>query len=165
MDAAPRPRREGVVTGRMWRGIFTVGLVMAAGTLFILDASLPGGLVAGSGGVRHAQTMAFTTLTLGQLFNVFNARSDDRSALAGLFSNLWLWAAVGLSLALQVAVLYVPVLQRAFSTDALTATDWLRCVGVASTVLWIRELNKLVARAIHRRSPAVRPVATRSESR
>jgi Ca2+-transporting ATPase len=165
MDAAPRPRREGVVTGRMWLGIFTVGGMMAAGTLFILDASLPGGLVAGSGGIRHAQTMAFTTLTLGQLFNVFNARSDDRSALGGLFSNLWLWAAVGLSLALQVAVLYVPVLQRAFSTEALTATDWLRCAGVASTVLWFRELSKLVARAIQRRSSAVTPVATRAESR
>ena len=43
--------------------------------------------------------MAFTTLVLFQLFNVFNARSDERSAFVGLFTNRWLWAAIGLSLA------------------------------------------------------------------
>ena len=49
--------------------------------------------------------MAFTTLMLFQLFNVFNARSDDASAFSGLFTNGWLWAAVGLSLVLHVAVI------------------------------------------------------------
>jgi P-type Ca2+ transporter type 2C len=34
---------EGVITRRMWRGIFFVGTIMAAGTLFVIDASLPGG--------------------------------------------------------------------------------------------------------------------------
>ena len=37
--------------------------------------------------MRYAQTMAFTTLMLFQLFNVFNARSDERSAFSGLFSE------------------------------------------------------------------------------
>jgi Ca2+-transporting ATPase len=147
MNAPPRPRHEGAIPRRMWSGIFAVGVVMAAGTLFVLDASLPGGLVAGSGDIRYAQTMAFTTLMLGQLFNVFNARSDERSAFDGVFSNRWLWAAIGLSLVLQAAVIYIPFLQRAFSTEALTGTDWLVCVSVASTVLWLRELSKVVTRA------------------
>ncbi len=47
MHKAPRPPDEGVITRRMWAGIFFVGVVMAVGTLFVLDASLPGGLVAG----------------------------------------------------------------------------------------------------------------------
>ena len=59
--------------------------------------------------MRYAQTMAFTTLMMFQLFNVFNARSDERSAFDGLFTNNWLWAAVGLSLLLHVAVIYMPV--------------------------------------------------------
>ena len=46
---------------------------------------LPGGLIEGSGNMRYAQTMAFTTLMLFQLFNVFNARSDEHSAFDGLF--------------------------------------------------------------------------------
>jgi Ca2+-transporting ATPase len=45
--------------------------------------------------------MAFTTLVLFSLFNVFNARSDERGAFADLFSNRWLWASVLLSLILQ----------------------------------------------------------------
>jgi len=60
---------------------------MAVGTLLVLDASLPGGLIAGSGDLRYAQTMAFTTLVLFSLFTVFNARSDHQSAFIGLFSN------------------------------------------------------------------------------
>jgi Ca2+-transporting ATPase len=150
MNMPPRPRHEGVITRRMWFGIFGVAIVMAAGTLFVLDASLPGGFVEGSGSIRYGQTMTFTTLMLGQLFNVFNARSDERSAFDGLFSNPWLWGAVGLSLALQAVVIYIPFLQRAFSTVELTPADWLRCAAVASTVLWFRELSKVVTRTVSR---------------
>ncbi len=151
MHRPPRPVGERVVTGRMWRGIFVVGAVMAVGTLSVLDAALPGGLIEGTGNLRHAQTMTFTTLMLFQLFNVFNARSDDVSAFRGAFTNGWLWGAVGLSVVLQILVVYIPPLQRAFSTEPLTAGDWLACTVVASTVLWARELQKLVQR---RRSSA-----------
>ena len=91
--------------------------------------------------------MAFTTLMLFQLFNVFNARSDEDSAFRGLLRNRWLWAAVALSVVLQVAVVYTPFLQRAFSTESLSAIDWLRCTAVASSVLWLRELTKLITPA------------------
>ena len=144
MQRPPRPRNEGVITRRMWLGIFFVGAIMAGGTLLVLDASLPGGLIEGSGNIRFAQTMAFTTLTMFQLFSVFNARSDEQSAFQGLFRNGWLWSALGLSVALHVAVIYVPFLQSAFSTVALSAGDWLRCVAVASSVIWFRELSKLI---------------------
>jgi Ca2+-transporting ATPase len=147
MRQPPRPVGEGVLTPQMWRGIVFVGAIMAAGTLFVLDMSLPGGIVEGSGDLPYAQTMAFTTLMLFQVFNVINARSDERSAFAHLFTNGWLWAAVGVSLALQVAVVYVPFLQRAFGTVWLSGGDWLRCMVVASSVLWLREASKLVTRA------------------
>jgi Ca2+-transporting ATPase len=156
MRRPPRPRTEGVLTREMWLGIFYVGTVMAAGTLYILDASLSGGLIAGSGSMRYAQTMAFTTLMLFQIFNVFNARSDEQSAFTGLFQNPWLWGAVGLSLALQIAVIYVPFLQSAFSTVSLSGSDWLRCAAVASSVLWLRELSKLIRRVTNNSAaPAV----------
>jgi len=118
-------------------GIFFVGAITAAGTLLIPDASLPGGLIEGSSNMRYAQTMAFTTLVFFSLFTVFNARSDERSAFAGLFYNKWLWGAVLLSLVLQVAVIYVPFLQQAFSTASLSFRDWLLCAAVASSVLWL----------------------------
>ena len=50
------------------------------------------------------------------------------------------------SLALQVAVVYLPFLQRAFGTTALGASDWLLCLSVASSVLWLREASKALRR-------------------
>jgi Ca2+-transporting ATPase len=150
MHRPPRPAGEAVVTGRMWWSIALVGVIMAAGTLLVLDASLPGGFFAGSGDLRYAQTMAFTTLMLFQIVNVVNARSDERSAFVHLLTNAWLWAAVGLSLLLQAAVVYLPFLQQAFGTTGLSASDWLRCIAVASSVLWASELVKLIARSRRR---------------
>ena len=146
----PRPPRERVITPRMWSGIFITGAVMAAGTLYVLDASLAGGLVEGSGNLSYAQTMAFTTLMLFQMFNVVNARSDDESAFHRLFRNGWLWLAVTVSIGLQVAVIHAPFLQRAFSTVSLSPSDWGLCAVVASSVLWIRELEKAARRRVLR---------------
>ncbi|HAZ63558.1 MAG TPA: haloacid dehalogenase [Armatimonadetes bacterium] len=147
MHHKPRVHGEGVVTGRMWSGIAWVGLIMAAGTLLVLDASLPGGLIEGQGEVGYARTRAFTTLILFQLFNVFCARSDLRSAAVDWAHNRWLLAAVLLSALLQVAVVYVPFLQDGFGTVALSGMDWVVCVAVASSVLWLREITKVVARS------------------
>ena len=135
-----------MITGRMWMGILFVGMVMAAGTLLVLDAGLPGGLIDGSGDMRYAQTLAFTTLVLYQMFNIFNSRSDEQSAFANLFRNHWLWIAVGASLVFAGRGVYAPIMQQAFSTVPLRLSDWWLCGGIASSVLWISELRKLVAR-------------------
>lgn len=156
MDQPPRIQGSGVITRRMWFGIVFVGLIMAVGTLGVLDASLPGGLIPNQGGtLDYARTMAFTTLMLFQIFNVFNARSDERSAFRAQH-NWWLWGALALSLGLHVLVVYVPFLQTAFWTVALGAGDWLLCAAVASSVLWLRELSKLLLRGVGRTpQPAV----------
>jgi P-type Ca2+ transporter type 2C len=151
MQKPPRSRDEGVITGQMWFGIVLVGVIFAVGTLLIIDWSLPGGLIPGSGSLRYAQTMAFITIFFFSMFNVFNARSDDRSAFPDLWSNRWLWGAVALSLLLQVAVVYTPLLQQAFSTVSLSLSDWLRCAVVASSVLWLRELSKWLERKVKRK--------------
>jgi magnesium-transporting ATPase (P-type) len=146
MRRPPRPRTEPIITRRMWFGILSNGAVMATLTLLVLDAGLPGGFIEGSGSMRYAQTMAFTTLTMAQLFNVFNARSDRRSSLHGVFTNHWLWLAIATSVVLQTAVIYLPFMQQAFSTVSLGLGDWLQCIAVASLVLWTRELSKLLPR-------------------
>ena len=143
MNRPPRPKGSGVITRRMWFGIAFVGIIMAAGTLLVLDFGLPGGLIQGSGDLTYARTMAFTTLVLFQLFNAANARSDERSAFHRLFRNPWLRGALVLSLALQILVVYAPFLQPAFGTVGLGLGDWLVCVAVASSVLWLREVSKL----------------------
>ncbi|MCZ8092482.1 MAG: cation-translocating P-type ATPase C-terminal domain-containing protein, partial [Acidovorax sp.] len=83
-------------------------------------------------------------------FNCFNARSATASAFEGLFTNVWLWGAVSLSAALQVAVVHVGILNVAFGTTPLSVNQWLTCIAMASGVLWYSELRKLLGR-LHRR--------------
>jgi magnesium-transporting ATPase (P-type) len=150
MERPPRRLTDRVIDAEMWVGIFWVGTVMAVVTLVALDVRLPGGLISGSGDVEAARTMAFTTLVLAQLYNCFNARSDRTSAFHQLFTNRWLWGAIALSLALQVAVVQLPFLNKAFGTTSLSLTDWLICVALASGVLWADEAKKLVERWLRR---------------
>jgi P-type Ca2+ transporter type 2C len=150
MLAPPRDPRSRVIGARAWFEIVLVGAIMATGTLAVMDWALPGGLIearrASPGGLRYAQTMAFTTLVFYQLFNTFNARFPDRSAFHRIFANRWLWVAVLGSAALQIAVVHMPFLQRAFSTVPLAPRDWLLCIVVASSVVWTMELEKLAIR-------------------
>ncbi len=147
MRKPPRDPASRVITRTIWFDIFFVGLIMMVGTLAVMDGALPGGFLhLARGSMPYAQTMAFTTLVFFQLFNALNARSDELSAFTKLFTNKWLWLALGVSAALQVAVIYLPVLQEAFGTVPLSLNDWLICVGVGSTVLWLREVVKVWSR-------------------
>jgi magnesium-transporting ATPase (P-type) len=147
---ARRPRRptDRVIDAAMWAGVVEVGAVMAAVTLLAIDLYLPGGLIEGSYDLDTARTAGFTVLVFSQLFNCFNARSENASAFRHLFSNAWLWGAIGLSVLLQIAVVHVAFLNAAFGTVPLELSQWLVCVGLASVVLWFSELRKVVRRAV-----------------
>ncbi|TAN54649.1 MAG: cation-translocating P-type ATPase, partial [Betaproteobacteria bacterium] len=147
MFRAPRRATEGAISRSMWRQIAVISTVTGVVTLLVLDAGLPGGLIEGSGEIAHARTMAFHTLVLAQLFAVVGVRSETASVIHGLFSNLWIWSAIALALALQLLVLYVPALQRGFGTVALGGGDWLVCTLAASTVLLALEAAKWLLRA------------------
>ncbi|WP_404389553.1 cation-translocating P-type ATPase [Humibacillus xanthopallidus] len=153
---ARRPRRptDRILDRAMWTRIGFIGIVMATVTLLSIDMFLPGGIIAGSDSLEVARTAGFTTLVLAQLFNAFNSRSDRTSGLRNLFTNRWLWAAVLLAVALQIAVVHLPFLQVAFGTASLDPAHWAVCVALASIVLWLEELMKLVRRVSDRRRRA-----------
>lgn len=154
MARPPRRRGAGVIGTADWVQIAAVGTVMMVGTLAVLDAYYPGGLftVFARGDVpnpadeAHARTMAFTTLMMFQLFNVFNSRSDHRSAFAGFFANPWLLGAVFVSLLAQILVVYTPFMQAAFQTVSLTPGDWMVATAVGATLLIVMETAKVVLR-------------------
>jgi magnesium-transporting ATPase (P-type) len=145
MARGPRKLTERVIDGRMWAGELEIGAVMAVVTLLTLDMYLPGGLVAGGRDIDNARTAAFTVLVFAQLFNCLNARSEGASAFRGMFANRWLWAAIALSVILQIAVVNVGFLNVAFGTVPLDAAQWLACAAMASFVLWASELRKWIA--------------------
>jgi len=146
MARPPRKANERAIDGRMWRGVIAIGLVMALATLLTIDLYLPGGLVEGAQSLDQARTAGFTVLVLAQLFNCFNARSETTSAFSHLFMNRWLWAAIGLSFLLQVAVVNFAPLNVAFGTVPLPLEQWLVCVAMGSNVLWFSEIRKWTLR-------------------
>jgi magnesium-transporting ATPase (P-type) len=155
MNRPPRSLEDRVIDGRMWGGVMVVGLAMALATLATIDLYLPGGRIEGTQSLDNARTAGFTVLVFAQMFNALNARSETGSAFHRFFTNLWLWGALALSTLLQVAVVQVPFLNDAFTTTPLSPEQWLVCVAMASTVLWVSEIRKLVLRVLeHRRDPA-----------
>jgi len=147
MGRPPRRLTDRVIDGAMWRDVVWIGLVMAVVSLLAIDIHLPGGLVEGHDGIRLARTAAFTVLVLAQLFNAFNARSGLTTAFRRTH-NRWLWGTVALAVVLQVAVVHLPPLNVAFGTEPLRWDQWLVCVALASAVLWVEELRKLVLRRV-----------------
>jgi magnesium-transporting ATPase (P-type) len=148
-DVMRRPVRrldERIVNRSMIATIALIGVVSAVAGLLALDIELPGGMIEGSGDIDTARTMVFTTIVLAQIFNAFNARSDTVSAFVRPFQNRLLWAAVALTVALQIVVVHVPFMNRAFDTEPLDAGRWMLCLGLASTVLFADELRKLLHR-------------------
>ena len=147
MDRPPRRLDRPCVDRQMLVTIGLIGVTAAVAALVALDLRLPGGLLGGDGDIRTARTMAFSTLVLGQIFNAFNARSDFVSAFVRPFENRILWASVVVTIGLQVAVVHLSWLQQAFDTAPLDITEWLITLALASAVLWVDELRKLLHRS------------------
>ena len=146
MDRPPRRLSDRIIDRQMLVTIGLIGVTAAVAALIAFDLRLPGGLVGGDGDLTTARTMAFSTLVVGQIFNAVNARSDVVSAFVRPFQNRILWLSVIVTVALQVAVVHLSFLQQAFDTAALDAAEWLIVVALASAVLWVDELRKLVRR-------------------
>jgi P-type Ca2+ transporter type 2C len=91
--------------------------------------------------------MVFTVLTFAQLVHVLVIRSERDSLFTlGLRSNLPLLGAVMLTVALQFAVIYLPVLQSVFKTSPLNATELLLCFAFSGMVLISVEAEKWLVR-------------------
>ncbi|HSG82863.1 MAG TPA: HAD-IC family P-type ATPase [Gemmatimonadota bacterium] len=73
----------------------------------------------------HAVTLAFMTLALAQLFHVVNARSPERILFTRrMGENRWVLGALVITLGLQLAAVYLPVLSDVLQTHPLEWRDW-----------------------------------------
>lgn len=94
-----------------------------------------------------ANTMAFATLTLCQLFHAFDVRSEEHSLFQiGVFSNRAMNRAFLVGLSMQMAVLCVPPLQRVFKTVSMGVSEWLTVLALAVTPLIVCEIGKAIMR-------------------
>ena len=154
MKRRPRRRGSGILLTEDWIRLGCVGLLMMIGTISVLDAYYPGGLFTlwatgaepNHADEIHARTMAFTTLMMYQLFDVYNCRSRRRSAFLGFLENKWLLVAIAFSLGTHILVIYVPALQSAFETAPLTMRDWVVATAVSASLLVAMEIAKIFLR-------------------
>ena len=140
MQRPPRPPQQSIFAQGMWQHIVWIGLLMGGVSLF----SQGWAYFTGS---AHWQSMVFTVLTLSQMGHVLAIRSERESLFSqGLFSNKPLLGAVMLTFGLQMAVLYVPVLQPIFKTEALSGDELLFCLALSSVIFFVVEIEKWMRR-------------------
>jgi len=97
--------------------------------------------------VQTAETMAFVTLSLAELFRAYTVRSERASLFSiGIFSNPYMQYAVGLSITLLLLVCAVPFLQPIFNTHFLSLREWIVVLGLAVTPAIAEEITKFFLR-------------------
>jgi Ca2+-transporting ATPase len=143
MNRPPRPAQESLFAGGLGYHIIWVGILMAGVTLATQAYCI-------YSNTAHWQTMVFTVLSLSQLGHALAIRSE-RTFLyrQGLFSNPALLGAVLFTFALQLLVIYLPVLNRLFNTQPLSIVELVFCVVLSAVVFHSVELEKWVKHRLH----------------
>ena len=164
MDQKPRAKNEPIVNRSMTVGLVVqtfaqTGAVLTAyafGLLWHLEA---GASVTGNPllyilqhdwqgvDVQIAETMAFVTLSLCELFRAYTVRSERASLFSiGIFSNRYMQYAVGLSIILLMLVVNVPFLQPIFNTHPPSFNEWILVIGLALIPAIAEEITKFFLR-------------------
>ena len=166
MDQQPRAKNEPIVNRSMSVGIIVqtfaqTGAVLGAfvmGLAWHLEAGavIPSGMNVLSYVLSHdwrgvdvqtAETMAFITLSLAELFRAYTVRSERASLFSiGIFSNKYMQYAVGLSVTLLLLVYAVPFLQPIFNIHPLDVREWSLVLGLAIVPAIAEELTKFFLR-------------------
>src|SRR5215213_625594 len=164
MQQKPRAKSEPIVNRSMTLGLIIqtiaqTGAVLTAFALGLIWHLEAGAHVIGNPityliqhdwrgvDVQTAETMAFVTLSLCELFRAYTVRSERASLFQiGVFSNRYMQYAVGLSIALLLLVCSVPFLQPIFNTHFLSGREWLIVVGLALIPATAEEMTKFFLR-------------------
>jgi len=99
-----------------------------------------------------AQTMAFLTLSMIQLFHAFNVKSNKSVFSKQVFDNKYLWGAFFIGLILQFSIIYIAPIAKIFKLEALTLDYALICIGLAFTIIIIMEVVKIFYRLIDKKT-------------
>jgi len=135
MKRSPRDPKSNPITREMLMLIIFFGIAMGLGTLFVFDMYI-------DKGDTYAQTMAFTTLVMFEMFAVMSARSFASFKKLNPFSNKWLALGIATSILLQILVIYFAPLQKVFGTVSIGWIDWAVILGVSCFGFILMELSK-----------------------
>ena len=134
MDMPPRDPKERFLSKNLIVSIIFLGTLMATISLLVFSYYQ-------SFAPEKSFTAVFTLFVFLQLANSLNCRSGKHSVFTRFFGNPYLLAAIIISLALQLAIVYYAPLQEVFKTVPLDAPD-LALLACASAVLLVAEEMK-----------------------
>jgi Ca2+-transporting ATPase len=164
MEQKPRAKSEPIINRSMMLGLGIQTVAQTAAVLTAFGLGLIWHLEAGAHvignpivyliqhdwrgiDVQTAETMAFVTLSLCELFRAYTVRSERASLFQiGIFSNHYMQYAVGLSIVLLLLVCSVPFLQPIFNTHFLNGREWVLVVGLALIPAIAEEITKFFLR-------------------
>jgi len=164
MEQPPRKTNESIINASMRLGIVFQTIMQTAAVLsafllglyWHLGEAIPAGANAFLYLLQHdwsgvdvvtAETMAFVTLSLCELFRAYTVRSEKASlSQIGIFSNRFMQVAVGASIFLLLVVVNVPFLQPIFNTHFLSLEEWAIVGGLALLPAIAEEFTKAYLR-------------------
>jgi len=141
MARPPRRADESVFARGLWQHAVFIGLLMGGVTLATQAWAWSRGAPQGTW-----QTMTFTVLALLQLGHLLAIRSEHEAAVVRFWGNPMLLAAVGVTVLLQLAVIYVPFLNQVLRTVPLTLSELMTCLALSTVGFAAAEAEKLARR-------------------
>ena len=155
MNLPPRRSDEPIINGKMKANVVVQALAIfcSVGGAFLLALTGKTGLftVEGVEPLAIARTVALATLVCAELFRAYAARSERISVFKiGLFSNKLMNMAVGASLMILLAVIYIPGVNRVFDNVALPLTSWILILPLALIPFIAGEVHKFISNCLHK---------------
>ncbi len=153
MRLPPRRSDEPIINGRMKANIAVqaLSIFVAVGGAFLLTLTGSLGMVGLEGSLGTARTVALATLVCAELFRAYSARSERISVFKlGLFSNKLMNLAVGASLLILAAVIYIPGVNGIFENVAIPLMSWLIILPIAFLPFIAGEIHKLISSRLHK---------------
>ena len=136
LNKPPRDKNEKILNKDLIPFLIITSFLMVIGTLPLFYHYLPQGLV-------KARTVAFISLSMFQLFNVFNMRSIKRSLFSvGIFTNKWVTRTLILSFGLMLIVVYAPWIRDIFQFVPISIKEFLFITLISSSVFFAGEIYK-----------------------
>ncbi|NOQ90786.1 MAG: HAD-IC family P-type ATPase [Gammaproteobacteria bacterium] len=143
MQRPPRDAHEPMLTPYfIWRISF-VSIILMSGTFGLFLWEMDGGA-----SIEHARTVAVNTLVMFEIFYLFNSRYITASIFnwAGFTGNRYVLIAIAVLIVFQLGFTYLAPMQVLFGTTAIGLNIWLRILLVSSSVLFLVEIEKYLAR-------------------
>jgi Ca2+-transporting ATPase len=148
MRRPPHSPKENILARGMGVDILWIGLLLgltSLGVAYLYYQMNPAA-------VDTWRTIAFTTLTLAQMGNALASRSARETIFQiGLFSNKAMLGSVLLTFVLQLAVIYVPFLNKAFNTTPLSLKDLGISLAFSTIVFFAVELVKWIKQKVEKK--------------